>query len=61
MCLKCPETTYDSKSDLLATFGQKIRQLVDQQGVGTFGVEDAIFLLDDEVEEEVDGANESEL
>ncbi len=65
----CPETTktskigfiygiLDSRSDLLVTFGLKVRQLVDLDEVGTFGVEDAIFQLDDEVEEGVDGANE---
>jgi hypothetical protein len=38
-----------------------VRQLVDLDEVGTFGVDDSIFQLDDEVEEGVDGANESKL
>ncbi len=45
----------DSKSDHLATFWTKVRQLVDLEEVGTFGVDDSIFQLDDEVEEGVDG------
>ena len=69
----CPETTknenwpyfqviLDSKSDHLATFlTKKVRQLVDLDEVGTFGVEDVIFRLCEEVEEGVDGANESKL
>ena len=63
----CPETTknenwpyfqviLDSKSDHLATFlTKKVRQLVDLDEVGTFGIDDSIFQLDDEVEEGVDG------
>jgi hypothetical protein len=42
--------------DSKATFLTKIvRQLVDLDEVGTFGVDDSIFQLDDEVEEGVDG------
>ncbi len=41
-------------------FGLKVRQLVDLDEVGMFGVEDTIFRLDDEVEEGVNGA-ENEL
>jgi hypothetical protein len=52
----------DSKSDHLATFlTKKVRQLVDLDEVGTFGIEDVIFRLCEEVEEGVDGANESKL
>ena len=40
---------------------KKVRQLVDLDEVGTFGVKDVIFRLCEEVEEGVDGANKSEL
>jgi hypothetical protein len=39
---------------------KKVRQLVDLDEVGTFGVEDVIFRLCEEVEEGVDVANELE-
>ena len=52
----------DSKSDHLATFlTKKVWQLVDLDEVGTFGVNDSILQLDDEVKEGIDGANESKL
>ncbi len=51
----------DSKSDHLVTFGpKKSGNWLIWQEVGTFGVEDVIFRLCEEVEEGVDVANELE-